>query len=123
MNQTTKLLSLNLNSEAAVERIMDRFKKDGLQVIRSFDLQSAKAAHVDCSCPRHATNDCNCQLVVMLVYDRLGTMVTLVAHSNDEQTHFVLVEFPNRIEEQGLKNKVMQALAVEGFAILRSNSK
>ena len=119
MSQGTYLLTLNLDSKKAVKRMMDRLAADGMKVIRSFDLQTARAAHVDCTCPHHGKDECDCQLVVMLVYDERGTLLTLLAHGKDNKTHFALVDPPERVQERILKNKILQALALEGFAIIR----
>lgn len=120
MSQGTYLLTLNLDSKKAVKRMMDRLASDGMKVIRSFDLQTARAAHVDCTCPHHGKDECDCQLVVLLVYDDQGTPITLVAHGKDNKTHFALVDPPERPEERLLKTKILQAMAMEGFAIIRS---
>ena len=119
MSQGTYLLTLNLDSKKAVNRMVDRLTEDGMQVIRSFDLQTARTAHVDCECPHHGKDECDCQLVVMLVYDERGTLLTLLAHGKDNKTHFALVDPPERVQERILKNKILQALALEGFAIIR----
>jgi hypothetical protein len=119
MNQGTHLLSLNLDSNKAVERIMDRLTADGMEVIRSFDLLSAKATQVNCTCPKHGNDDCDCQLVVLLVYDNRGTMLTMVAHGKDNKTHFALVDPPNHALQKLLRNKIMGALALVGFASIR----
>ena len=120
MSQGTYLLTLNLDSKKAVKRMMDRLASDGMKVIRSFDLQTARAAHVDCTCPHHGKDECDCQLVVLLVYDDQGTPITLVAHGKDNKTHFALVDPPERPEERLLNTKILQAMAMEGFAIIRS---
>ena len=119
MSQGTYLLTLNLDSKKAVKRMMDRLASDGMQVIRSFDLQTARAAHVDCTCPHHGKDECDCQLVVMLVYDDQGTPITLVAHGKDNKTHFALVDPPESLQERLLKTKILQAMALEGFATIR----
>lgn len=119
MSQATYLLTLNLDSKNAVKRMMDRLSADGMQFIRSFDLQSARAAHVDCTCPHQGKNECDCQVVVLLVYDDQGTPLTLVAHSKDNKTHFALVDPPKQVQERILKSEILQAMALEGFATIR----
>lgn len=119
MSQGTYLLTLNLDNKKAVKRMMDRLAADGMKVIRSFDLQTARAAHVDCTCPHHGKDECDCQLVVLLVYDDQGTPITLVAHGKDNKTHFALVDPPESLQERLLKTKILQAMALEGFATIR----
>src|SRR5512138_1147796 len=55
----------------------------GFRVVRTFDLQVARLAHPDCPCPHHGTNECNCQMVVLLVYSKQEYPATLVIHGQD----------------------------------------
>ena len=120
VNANQYRMTLNLDSEMAVEKIVNRLTADGLQVMRSFDLQAARAAHLDCTCPHHGTEHCDCQMVVLLVYEGQGQPLSLVAHGKDGQTHFAIVESPEQEDDQRfLKSAVLQALAVEGFATIR----
>lgn len=114
-------VTINLDSEIAVERIVDRLEADGLQVIRSFDLKAARAAHVDCTCPHHGTEQCDCQMVVLLVYGGQEHPLTLVAHGKDGQTHFAIADSSaeQQTEQRILNTAVLQALALEGFATFR----
>lgn len=123
MNRSTYLLSLKLNSDQAVRQVSQRLVDDGLQVVRSFDLQTARSTHTNCTCPNHGTTNCDCQMVVLLVYGKQGEPLTLVAHSQDGQTHFELVDTPQQRPQRVLKTAVLQALALAGFATIRySNS-
>jgi hypothetical protein len=90
-----------------------------MQVIRSFDLHTAMAAHVDCSCAFHGKDECDCQMVVMLVYDDQGIPLSLVAHGKDSKTHFALVDPPKGSQQRILKTIILQAMALEGFATLQ----
>jgi hypothetical protein len=123
VKRSTYLLTLKLDNDQAVERIIRRLNDDGLQVVRSFDLQTARSTHTNCTCPNHGTAECECQMVVLLVYDEQGEPLTLMAHSQDSQTHFELVDTPQQRPQRLIKAAVLQALALEGFAsIRRSNS-
>ena len=89
------------------------------------NLQAARAAHTCCPCPHHGTEQCDCQMIVLLVYDRQRRPLTLVAHGHDGQTHFSLDESPKQQPERLLKTTILQALASEGFATIlqeRSNA-
>ena len=123
MNRSTYLLTLNLDSDQAVEQVTRRLTANGLQVVRSFDLQTARSTHTNCTCPNHGTAECDCQMVVLLVYDKQGEPLTLMAHSQDGNTYFELVDTPQQRPQGMIKAAVLQALALESFAsIRRSNS-
>jgi hypothetical protein len=62
----------------------------GFRVVQTFDLQVARRAHQDCTCPHHGTADCDCQLVVLLVYQQDEEPSTLVIHSRDSSTEISL---------------------------------
>lgn len=55
----------------------------GLRVVQTFDLQVARLAHTDCTCPHHGMADCDCQLTVLLVYQQDDEPSSLVIHSRD----------------------------------------
>ena len=116
MNQSTHLLTLKLESEIAVSKVIQRLVEDGLEVVCSFDLQAARVAHNMCTCPNHGTEQCDCQMIVLLVYDSQSSPLTLVAHGNNGQTHFALAESPQFRSGRLLKSMIVQALAAEGFA-------
>jgi hypothetical protein len=119
MSQESLLLTLNISSKPAIERISDRLNSDGMQVIRSFDLQTAKAAHESCTCPYHGEAECDCQLVVLLVYDDQGSLLKMVVHSKGNKTHFALTDPPHSDQERKIKIKILQALALEGFSTFK----
>jgi hypothetical protein len=115
MKRSNYLLTLKLDSDQAVEQVYHRLMDDDFQVVRSFDLQTARLAHTNCTCPHHGTEDRDCQMVVLLVYDKQGEPLTLVAHSHDGQTYFELVDSPQQRPQRMIKTAVLQALAIEGF--------
>lgn len=119
MTRSTYLLTLKLDSGQAVERVSRRLIEDGLQVVRSFDLQTARSTHTNCTCPIHGTAICDYQMVVLLVYGKQGEPLTLVAHSQDGHTYFELVDTPQQRPQRVLKTTVLQALALAGFASLQ----
>lgn len=58
----------------------------GLRPVQTFDLHTARLSLHDCPCPNHGTDDCDCQMVILLVYGNSGTPETLVLHGNGEKT-------------------------------------
>jgi hypothetical protein len=55
--------------------------------------------------------------------NKVNHSLLFVAHSQDGQTHFELVDTPQQRPQRVLKTAVLQALALAGFATIRySNS-
>ncbi|HET9913432.1 MAG TPA: hypothetical protein VFQ13_16170 [Anaerolineales bacterium] len=78
-------LTLNETSEKVQAWVSEELTSAGFRVVPTFNLKIARLAHPDCSCPYHGTDDCNCQMVVLLVYDEQGDPVTLVIHGQKDQ--------------------------------------
>ena len=109
MSPATTLVAIGQPCEAAIEWANRQLRQAGLQVMRTFDLQSARLAHEDCSCPHHGSAGCDCRIVVLLVYGVAPQPACLVVHARDQQTYFSLAEFPEHRDET-LEGEVRQAL-------------
>ena len=114
MNQTSAILTLQSDSQAAIEASTRCLEQSGLQVMRSFDLKLARAAHVGCTCPHHGSEQCDCQMVVLLVYGRDSFPATLVVHGHDGQTHFALVDTPEQRPAPQLVDAILRAMLPNG---------
>ncbi|MGB7876889.1 MAG: hypothetical protein WBL25_21100, partial [Anaerolineales bacterium] len=95
-------LTLCQSTETTIAWIMQLLMARGFQVERTFDLHAARVAQVDCLCPYHGTNDCTCQMVVLLVHSQKAQPVTIVAHGHDSQTSLSLVDMANQSMDQGI---------------------
>ncbi|MFT3894190.1 MAG: hypothetical protein QM730_21370 [Anaerolineales bacterium] len=89
---TSPFLSVNRPCEEALTWSREQLIQAGLRPIQTFDLHAARSGSHDCSCPNHGTKDCDCQMVVMLVYGNTDQPSTLILHGSDGQTWFSLVE-------------------------------
>ena len=86
MSQNTSHLSIPGDCEV-VSRILTRsLEIAGYQVILSFDLQRARAVHTPCVCPHHGNAECDCQMIVLLVYLSDGKPYPLLIHGRDRVT-------------------------------------
>ena len=94
MNGTTSVISIDLTCNEAVERLVEQLRPFGFMVRQTFDLQSARQMAVDCPCPHHGTANCDCQMVVMLVYHGSHVPITVIAHGYDQHTWFSMVDTP-----------------------------
>ena len=98
------LLTINENSTEAIALLSDRLDKLGLKMERSFDLQLQQNGFPECSCPYHGTVQCDCQIVVLLIYGKADGPDTIVAHSRDGRTVFSLEARLERIQTLDLVN-------------------
>ncbi len=93
-------------------QVRQRLASAGFRVVPSFDLHVARLAHPDCSCPHHGTDQCTCQMVILLVYGKQESPATLVIHGQDGKTWLSLatpLETPSR---QALEASVRKSLMV-----------
>jgi hypothetical protein len=94
------LLSLSFPSDQALAWLKDQLAAASLRVVQTFDLHSARHGVGDCPCPHHGTEQCDCQLIVLLVYGSSAEPATLILHGNDGQTWLSLVEHPEQRPSQ-----------------------
>jgi len=109
-------LILNKDCGQAVLWVSNHLRESGLQVVQTFDLNTARIDHSLCSCPYHGTEQCDCQMVVLLVYEHGFSPASVVAHGHDGQTWFMLVESPQQETHTGLETVIQDALAPHIFS-------
>jgi len=117
MYQSTPLTAVYCDCQGAITQITQALVAVGLHVVCSFDLQAARDAHTNCTCPHHGTAQCDCQMVVLLVYDRSSQPVTLVAHGHDRETHLAYVDHPDQHPDPQLIAKIRSRL--EGAVLIK----
>ena len=110
MNHLTSLLNLHQPTEETVAWAMQRLMTSGFQVERTFDLHAARMSQVDCPCPYHGTNDCTCQMIVLLVRNQKAQPVTIVAHGHDGQTNLSLVDMASQSIDVGVIQALLPAM-------------
>ena len=106
MNHLISLLNLHQPTEETVAWAMQRLMACGFRVERTFDLHAARISQVNCPCPYHGTDDCTCQMIVLLVHDQRTQPVTLVVHGHDGQTCLSMVD----VEKNAMVENVIQVL-------------
>jgi hypothetical protein len=111
-------LVLEQPCDEAMAWVIHQVNEAGLQVLRTFDLQMARLAHSECPCPYHGTDRCDCQMVVLLVYEDQFQPISLVAHSYDGKTWFSLVNTPQQRADPRLEATIRQALMPQNISSL-----
>lgn len=103
-----------LTLEQSCEQVQDWANKqlvsDGFHVVQTFDLQGARLAHPDCTCPNHGTDDCNCQMVVLLVYQHSGDPATLVIHGQEGKSWLSLAASGGHRTSRHLQTTIQRTL-------------
>jgi hypothetical protein len=83
MNQIDSLFSLRLETNVLRNLIVEMLESAGLRVICSFDLQAACSSFEANICPDHGEQPCDCQMMVLLVYENGSSPLSLVMHSHN----------------------------------------
>jgi hypothetical protein len=105
-------LTLDGSCDTALRWLGRRLSKAGLRALRTFDLHDARLATANCPCPHHGSADCDCQMVVLLVYGPSARPATLMLHSNDGQTWLSLVNTPSQPVEVSMRASIERALEI-----------
>lgn len=116
MSENPPFLILKQPCRDAIEWVIQQIKAAGMEVNRTFDLQVARHEHASCTCPNHGTIDCDCQMVVLLVYDQTSQPLTLVGHGHDSQTWLSVVDLPQQHASLILEEAVRRALVQQEFS-------
>lgn len=96
MYSTSPFVTIEKNSREAIGWTIQQLSNAGLEVNRTFDLQEARLSHPDCPCPHHGSESCNCQMCVLLVYQKDQPPASLLLHSFQETTWLYLVDTPEQ---------------------------
>lgn len=105
-------LSLNSPSEKSLVWLKEQLTAANLRVVQTFDLHSARHSLADCSCPHHGTDQCDCQMVVLLVYAKVAEPATLILHGSEGQTSLSLVESPDKPLDRDTILGIQRALEI-----------
>lgn len=103
-------LSVNHPCDETLRWTTKQLSRAGLRAVQTFDLHAARAALHDCSCPNHGTQDCDCQMVVVLVYGDAEQPITLFLHGNDGQTWLSIADEPSQRVDAKLLAGIREAL-------------
>lgn len=110
MNTLSPFLSVDGACEKTLCWLNQRLTNAGLRVLQTFDLHDARLTVNDCPCAHHGTAECDCQMVVLLVYDGGAEPVTMMLHTYDGRTSLSLVNTPAQQVEAPIRAAIEQAL-------------
>ena len=88
----------------------ENLTRAGFRTVRTFNLQVARLAHPEYPCPNHGTNDCNCQMVILLVYGQHEDPATLIIHGQEGRSWVSLVSTGGKHASQYLNASIRRTL-------------
>ncbi len=110
MSALIPFLALDQPCDEVLAWAQNQLTGAGLHLVQTFDLQVARLAHHDCPCPHHGTDECNCQMIVLLVYRKQGDPLTLVMHGQDGKTWLALANSTGKRSNQQLEAAIQRVL-------------
>ena len=103
-------LSVNRTCDEALQWTKKQLSQVGLRPIQTFNLRTVRVGLHDCPCPNHGTDECDCQMVVLLVYGNASEPATLILHGNDGQTWFSIVNNSLQHTDASIRSAIERAL-------------
>ena len=103
-------LTVDLSCDKASQMAKHKLSLAGLRAVQTFDLHAARVGMHDCPCPNHGREDCDCQMVILLVYGDVETPASLILHGNEGQTWLSIADEPRQRVDPKLLAAIKQAL-------------
>jgi len=103
-------LSVNQPCDETSQWTKMQLSQANLRTVQTFDLHTARIGLHDCPCPNHGTEECDCQMVVLLVYGKDTEPETLILHGNDGKTWLCIAEIPNQKKNTNTVTAIRNAL-------------
>lgn len=103
-------LSINIPCDNALQWAKVQLADADLRTVQTFDLHDVRSGLHDCSCPNHGTEECDCQMVVLLIYGKPAEPVTLFLHGNDRQTWLSIAEDARQRADPNLLQSIRRTL-------------
>jgi len=79
-------LSVDRSCDQTLKWSKEQLMHVGLRAVQTFDLHTARIGLHECPCPNHGTDECDCQMVILMVYGDVDKPETLILHGNGETT-------------------------------------
>jgi len=101
-------LSTNHSCDIMLQWTTKQLISAGLRPVQTFDLHTARAGLHDCCCPNHGTGECDCQMVVLLVYGKAEDPISLILHGNNGQTWLSMADGFSQGSDTNLSTEIEQ---------------
>jgi hypothetical protein len=110
MNALSPFLSVPSSCDQALQLTKQQLSRAGLHSVQTFDLHAARLGLHGCACPNHGTEECDCQMIVLLVYGEGVEPATLILHGNNGQTWISFPDNPLQSADKKIMLSIRQAL-------------
>lgn len=110
MSTVMSFLVLEKTCAEVVNWAKDELNSSGFRLVQTFDLQVARLAHPECTCPHHGEAECNCQMVVLLVYRKQEEPATLIIRGQENRTWISIATPVDRHNNQQLEIAIRHIL-------------
>jgi hypothetical protein len=110
---TPSFLTVDLPCDMALQAAKKKLSQGGLRALQTFDLHTARLTQQDCPCPNHGTAECDCQMIVLMVYGQTSDPATLILHGSDGQTRFSIADDPSQRRDRRLVTSIKEVLEIK----------
>ena len=110
MSSLMPFLVLDKTCDQTLRWVNEQLSSASLRTVQTFDLQVARLAHPECTCPHHGEAECNCQMVVLLVYRKQEDPATLIIHGQENKTWVSMAAPVERRTNQQLEIAIRRIL-------------
>src|SRR5574338_1043205 len=86
MTVLSPFLSIDSACDQTLQTTKTILSQAGLSAVQTFNLNTARLGFHGCCCPNHGTDECDCQMIVLLVYGEAAEPATLILHGNEGKT-------------------------------------
>mgnify|MGYP000846222200 CR=1 FL=1 len=107
---TLSFLIVAMPCDMALQAAEKKLSQAGLRAMQTFDLHTVRHTQPDCPCPNHGTAECDCQMVVLMVYGEMPEPATLILHGSDGQTRFSIADDPSQRTDRKLVASIKEVL-------------
>ncbi len=119
MDGSSAITFVNAACREAALRVRRSLERVGLRTLETFDLQTARSSGAACACPHHGMAECDCQMVVLMVYGEGTAPIALVLHGSDGHTWISLPDWPaggaEPLIEAAIASSMNDGQAAEGL--------
>lgn len=110
MTNLSPFLTIDSSCDKALQTTKKKLSQAGLLSVQTFNLNAVRLGLHSCSCPNHGTDDCDCQMIILLVYGEVAEPATLISHGNNGRTWISVADTALQHADAKLMTSIQHAL-------------